>query len=57
MWFQNRRMKWRHTKESSRQNSLPDGKIENVVVNADSTQNQRIDSDSGSDIDVQTIDA
>lgn len=49
-------MKWRHTKESSRQNNLADGKTENSVANPDSTQNQRSDSESGSDIDVQTVD-
>lgn len=30
--------------------------VENVLVNADSTQNQNTESDSGSDIDVQTVD-
>ncbi|KAL0266903.1 UNVERIFIED_CONTAM: hypothetical protein PYX00_009323 [Menopon gallinae] len=57
VWFQNRRMKWRHTKEAPRQNFINNDSGENGMVSADSTQIQQSDSDCGSDIDVQTIDS
>ncbi|KAK6641962.1 hypothetical protein RUM44_013683 [Polyplax serrata] len=54
VWFQNRRMKWRHAKESTRQNAMNKEAAENLLNNADSTQNTE-DIESSSDIDVQTV--
>ena len=60
MWFQNRRMKWRHKKESSsniKQNNVAKNDSGKTMMKSESGDNQNTDSDCGSDIDVQTIES
>lgn len=56
MWFQNRRMKWRHTKEANKEETSSK-RGEKVSYTQTEEANKMTESDYESVIDVQTIDS